>query len=194
MTDAVSIRRGVPEVLRAHATALYCEALKAKLTPFLGPKERAARFLAPALRADRAFVATDDAGIFGIAGFHQDGFGLFDVALARFWREYGLSGPVRALGLVALERRVASDTLLMDGIAVDAAARGQGIGTRLLDAICDHARDLGKTSVRLDVIDTNPRARALYERRGFVAVKTEGIGPLRAIFSFRAVTTMRRLV
>ena len=82
----------------------------------------------------------------------------------------------------------------MDGIAVDAAAWGRGIGTRLLDAICDHARDLDKTSVRLDVIDTNPRARTLYERRGFVTVRTEGVGPLRAIFSFRAVTTMRKLM
>lgn len=47
-------------------------------------------------------------------------------------------------------------------MAVDAAARSRGIGTRLLDASCDHARDLGETSVRLDVIDTNPLARALY--------------------------------
>ena len=194
MTDAVTIRRGVPEMFRGQASALYCEALKAKLTPFLGPPQRAARFLAPALHRDRAFVATDGAGILGIAGFEQDGMGLFDVGLAPFWREYGLSGPVRALGLVALHRRAASDTLLMDGIAVDAAARGRGIGTRLLDAICDHARGLGKTGVRLDVVDTNPRARALYERQGFVALKTEGIGPLRAIFAFRTVTTMRKAV
>lgn len=192
MADSIAIRLGVPETLRARATALYCEALKAKLTPFLGPVDRAARFLAPAMRADRAFVATDGARILGIAGFQEDGIGLFDTGLAPFWREYGLSGPVRAIGLAALGRREAKDTLLMDGIAVDSAARGRGLGTRLLAAICDHARYLGKTHVRLDVIDTNPCARALYERRGFVAGETVGLGPLRLVFPFRAVTTMRK--
>lgn len=194
MADTVTIRLGVPETLRAQATALYCEALKAKLTPFLGPADRAARFLAPAMRADRAFVATGGAGILGIAGFQEGGIGLFDFGLAQLWREYGLSGPVRAIGLATLDRREKSDTLPMDGIAVAPAAQGRGIGTRLLDAICGHARILGKTHIRLDVIDTNPRARALYERQGFVAGETVGLGPLRLIFPFRAVTTMRKAV
>ena len=194
MTDPVTIRRGVPGSLRAQATALYCEALQAKLTPFLGPVERAARFLAPTMRADRAFIAIDDTSILGIAGFQEDRTGLFDIGLAAFWREYGLSGPVRAIGLAALDRREVRDTLLMDGIAVAAVARGRGIGTRLLAAVCDHARDLGKTGVRLDVVDTNPRARVLYEREGFIAVEQTGTGPFRAIFPFRTVTSMRKTV
>lgn len=194
MTDPVAIRLGVSANMRAQAAALYCEALKAKLTPFLGPADRAARFLAPAMRADRAFVATGGAGILGIAGFQEDGIGLFEFGLAQLWREYGLSGPVRAIGLATLDRREATDTLLMDGIAVDAAARGRGIGTRLLAAVCGHARSLGKSEIRLDVIDTNPRARALYERQGFIAGETVGLGPFRLIFPFRAVTTMRKPV
>ena len=194
MTDPVTIRRGVPDSLRAQATALYCEALQAKLMPFLGPVERTARFLAPAMRVDRAFVAIDDTGILGIAGFQEDRTGLFDIGLAAFWREYGLSGPVRAIGLAALHRREVRDTLLMDGIAVAAAARGRGIGTRLPAAVCEHARDLGKSGVRLDVVDTNSRARDLYERQGFVAVERTGIGPFRAVFPFRTVTTMRKTV
>ncbi len=192
MTGTVTIRRGVPDTLHVQATALYCEALQAKLTPFLGPPGRAARFLAPAMRADRAFVATDGSQMLGIAGFQEDGIGLFDFGLAQLWREYGLSGPIRAIGLAALDRRETGDTLLMDGIAVAAEARGRGIGTRLLAAVCDHARNRGKAHVRLDVVDTNPRAGALYERQGFVAGETVGLGLLRLIFPFRAVTTMRK--
>jgi ribosomal protein S18 acetylase RimI-like enzyme len=79
----------------------------------------------------------------------------------------------------------------MDGIAVDAAARGQGLGTALLTALKTRAAALGKATIRLDVIDTNPRARALYEREGFVAGQTEHLGPLRALFGFSAATTMR---
>jgi hypothetical protein len=41
-------------------------------------------------------------------------------------------------------------------------------------------------------VDTNPRARALYERRGFVLDRTTGIGPLRLIFGFRSAHTMVR--
>ena len=78
----------------------------------------------------------------------------------------------------------------MDGICVDADARGCGLGTALLQAIKDDARAQGKTAVRLDVIDTNPRARALYEREGFDAIGTETLGPFSLIFGFRSSTRM----
>jgi RimJ/RimL family protein N-acetyltransferase len=44
--------------------------------------------------------------------------------------------------------------------------------------------------VRLDVIDTNRRARALYERLGFAVEKTDDIGLLRFVFGFRRSHTM----
>ena len=97
-------------------------------------------------------------------------------------------------GLALLERRERPDCLLMDGIAVRDDQRGAGIGTRLLEALESHARDLGKTSIRLDVIDTNPGARRLYERFGFVATATSGVGPFGALFSFRQSTTMIKSV
>ena len=46
--------------------------------------------------------------------------------------------------------------------------------------------------VRLDVIDSNWRARALYERQGFLATRTESLGLLRLLFGFSASTTMVR--
>lgn len=79
---------------------------------------------------------------------------------------------------------------MMDGITVHREMRGLGIGTRLLDEIKRYARENGYSSVRLDVIDTNPGARRLYEREGFVATKTEHFGYLRRILGFGAATTM----
>ena len=52
----------------------------------------------------------------------------------------------------------------------------------------------GYAEVRLDVIDNNPRARTLYERRGFVAGDTQYLGPLKYLFGFSAATTMVRTV
>ncbi|MGB5216257.1 MAG: GNAT family N-acetyltransferase, partial [Anderseniella sp.] len=83
-----------------------------------------------------------------------------------------------------------SETLLMDGIFVSESARGGGVGSMLLSAIKEKAAACGCSKVRLDVIDTNPRARALYERQGFISQGTSDIGPLRHVFGFQKATTM----
>lgn len=53
-------------------------------------------------------------------------------------------------------------------IWVDAAARGQGLGARLLAGVRDEAaRRWGPGFLRLAVYDDNARARAFYDRLGF---------------------------
>jgi ribosomal-protein-alanine N-acetyltransferase len=52
-------------------------------------------------------------------------------------------------------------------IAVRPACWGQGIGSALLDALLSAARDRGCVEVFLEVRADNPRARGLYQRRGF---------------------------
>jgi len=192
MDDEIVIRAGVPAELKAPASSLYCTAFDAKLTPFLGSKDRAARFLAQGLATDRAIVAIRADQIVGIAGFKRGARGLFEPGFAAFWREYGWTSLFRIAGLAMLERAEDNSALLMDGIAVDPSVRGQGIGTRLLEAIEAHAREQHLSRIRLDVIDTNPGARRLYERFGFEAIKTSGIGPFRLIFPFRASTQMHK--
>ena len=88
------------------------------------------------------------------------------------------------------ERKPKEGQLLMDGIAVRQDARGRGIGTRLLDEFKAYGREHGYANIRLDVIDTNPGARRLYERLGFVATKTEHFEYLRWFLGFGASTTM----
>lgn len=194
MSNDIVIQLGVPLHCIPEATALYCEAFTAKLTPFLGAPERAARVLAGGVSADRAYVAMQGDAVLGIAGFKVDGRGLFEPGLWSLVSEYGWSAPARILGLVLLERAERPDVLLMDGIAVGAAARGKGVGTRLLQAIEEHARALNKRSIRLDVINTNPGARRLYERVGYQAGKTRTLGPLTRLFPFQSSTEMQKLL
>lgn len=52
---------------------------------------------------------------------------------------------------------------------VNPAARGHGVGHALIDAVAGWARSRGFGDVHLWVTDTNPHARALYERLGFTA-------------------------
>ena len=85
---------------------------------------------------------------------------------------------------------MANDTLLMDGICVDSSERGLGVGTALLTAIKAEAVARGLAHVRLDVIDINPRARALYTREDFVAGTPQNNGPWRYLFGFSTSTPM----
>jgi ribosomal protein S18 acetylase RimI-like enzyme len=52
-------------------------------------------------------------------------------------------------------------------LAVDPAARGRGIGARLLDACAERARERGCEEFRLEVAEANEPALALYRRAGF---------------------------
>lgn len=173
--------------------ALYWEAFAAKLSFAMGPPAKAQRFLVDQLDPDYALVARNrDGAVLGVAGFKTAKGALVGGGMRDLARVYGWPATLwRAPLLGLLERDVAQDVLLMDGICVTAQARGLGLGSALLQAIKDEARARGLTSIRLDVIDTNPRARALYERRGFEAVGREDLGPLRWIFGFRSATQMR---
>ncbi len=70
---------------------------------------------------------------------------------------YGVFRGLPRLAVLALfERTPAAGELVMDGIAVDAAYRGRGIGGLLLTETAALAADHGCHRIRLDVIDTNP--------------------------------------
>lgn len=63
------------------------------------------------------------------------------------------------------------DTLYIDDICVDEAARGQHVGAALYRHIVDYARSLGCYNVTLNVWSCNPGAMAFYERMGMKAYK-----------------------
>ena len=191
---SVIIRNGLPDHLRGDAARLYWQAFGGKLGRVLGPESRAYALLARVMRADHAIVAlSDDGALIGLVGFKSPGGAFAGGGFGDLRSVYGTFGAIWRAGLLwLLERDLDNDRFLMDGICVADTARGQGVGTALLDAICAEGRSRGYPSVRLDVIDVNPRARALYERQGFVATHTSQIGLLRWVFGFSAATTMVR--
>jgi len=75
-----------------------------------------------------------------------------------------------------------------------AGARGTGVGTALFGALFDLARDRGYRKIILDVIDSTPRAKALYERLNFQATGVENTAFLRPILGFSSATRMVRAV
>jgi ribosomal protein S18 acetylase RimI-like enzyme len=194
-TGAVTVRRGVPAGAERRAAELYWEAFGRKLGPALNPPDKAVPFLAAHLNADRAVCALLDGRLVGLAGYQLGGRALTGGSASAVLRAYGhLRGLPRLLLLALFERHPAPGQLVMDGIAVDRGVRGRGLGSLLIEEVAAVAAERDCREIRLDVIDTNPRARALYERRGFTAVRTESTPWLRGLLGFGAVTTMRRPV
>jgi RimJ/RimL family protein N-acetyltransferase len=64
--------------------------------------------------------------------------------------------------------RSSDHVLAVNGVAVDPARQGQGIGRALIDAAIEEARRRGARRLTLRVFSPNERARRLYESAGFV--------------------------
>ncbi|SLN53415.1 GNAT family N-acetyltransferase [Pseudooctadecabacter jejudonensis] len=185
----------VPEE-RDQVAAMYWQAFGAKLGRVMGPAPRGIAFVRDVLDPTHALCARDARGILlGVAGFKTFQGALVGGAWADMRRHYGtFGGAWRAALLALLERDTENQRFLMDGIFVHDAARGQGVGTALLGAVFTEARKRGYAEVRLDVIDSNPRARALYLREGFIEGDVHQLGPLRHVFGFESATMMTRTV
>lgn len=94
-----------------------------------------------------------------------------------FRRSLAAQGSGRSLYLVALDDDgpVASGQLVcysssveIADLVVAPAHRGRGLGTALIEVLSAVARYAGHSSVEICVMRGNERARALYERLGFV--------------------------
>lgn len=189
------VRRGVPEGSERQVAALYWQAFGRKLGPALNPPRTGQAFIADHLHHDRGVTAVTGGEVVGVAGFQLGGRALTGGGPRDVLAAYGRLRGLPRLALLSLfERTPAAAELVMDGIAVAAEHRGTGIGGMLLREITAIAAEHGCRSIRLDVIDVNPRARALYERHGFTASHTEQTPYLRRLLGFGAVTTMHRPV
>lgn len=185
-----------PSIRDAHigrAIDYFWNAFGAKLDLALRPAHKARAFLRRVIDPSHSISAVGtDGELLGVAGFKTASGAFVGGGLKDLSSVYGvLGGTWRGLLLHALERDCEGGVLLMDGIFVGENARGKGVGSALLKAIVEEARRRGLGAVRLDVIDTNPRARTLYERHGFKPVDEMRLGLLSPLFGFSAATQMR---
>lgn len=192
--SGAAIRPGLSAEHRAEALALYWHAFGGKLGRLLGPEPRALAYLDRVLRDDQVLCAVSaDGALIGIAGFRA-GAGAFAIGRPpEMAAIYGRLGALWRMALLRLLPQEADPALFrVDGLAVGESRRGEGVGGALIAALCEEAARRGYREIRLDVADANPRARALYERQGFVACGRDRLGPLRLLFGFASSTRMVR--
>lgn len=172
--DHIVIEHGLPRELRDQAVEIFEEAFGRKLRSAVRDPAKRMEFMRRAFLADHTIIARRGDVLLGMAGLSSKDGDYGGGLMGRSWdpRPYrdllGWSGAIWAVwGTRLSDRRPKADEIYIDGIAVSPTARGLGIGTRLLDEAQAIARAGGKRFVRLDVIDTNPRAQALYARLGY---------------------------
>lgn len=192
--DSLVLKRGLPDTQRERAAEIYLAAFGSKYRLLLSRSQGLALF--PRLFvAENAIVALQDGQLVGLAGLHHAGRRFVGWSWSVYRETFGLLGGAwRGFWVQVDVHPHPADELLLEALAVDPAVRGQGVGTALLRAVYAFAREHGYRAVRLGVVDTNPRARALYEREGFVAGRTLHLPGMRFLAGFSATTTMIRPV
>ncbi|WP_102505327.1 GNAT family N-acetyltransferase [Salinivibrio kushneri] len=188
----IAIQQGWPLEQAQKVAELYEQAFGMKFARAIPNQAARVAMLSRCFVPDFSFAAMQNGKVVGLAGFQTQAGALTQgMSAKQLIDSLGLIKGTWACAVLALfERKAASNELVMDGIAVDSAVRGQGIGSQLLDAIMDYAQAHGFESVRLDVIDSNPRARKLYQAKGFVATKEERFPHLKWLVGFSGATTM----
>ena len=187
-----SIAIGIAGGDRLRAAEIYEQAFGAKLGIAINSREHRINLLRDGLNLSHAIAALHGEYLVGIVGFTTGPIAFTSgITYRKILREIGFfKGQKAALILGLFERKARDKELLMDGIAVCEDHRGEGHGTKLFDALKTYAGEKGFETIRLDVIDTNPDARRLYEQLGFVAERTNTFEGLRPLLGFGASTTM----
>ncbi|MCH9815445.1 MAG: GNAT family N-acetyltransferase [Actinomycetia bacterium] len=190
----MKIIRGLPPELRSQAAELFWAGFGQKLKrPLLGDAEKGKRFVTHMMDSDAMLSAVEDDELLGILMLvDQD-----HPTKTGEWRGareiYGLLGGVVRLALVApLDDKPAPGALHVDWICVAPTARGKGVGAALLRETESVARERGFATVSLSVVDTNSRAKALYERLGFVVTATKSAWPFRWLYGFEKYDEMAK--
>jgi ribosomal protein S18 acetylase RimI-like enzyme len=189
--DTVELRSGMPEEFGREVAEIVYEAFRQKLALLIGSPEQGVAILEKAIDPTLAIVAVCQGRPVGVAGLQYDGRNFINPQRAEFVRQFGaLSGTARFVMFKLFAQAYYQEDMYIDILAVSPDMRGKGVGTRLLEAVFQIAREKKFKSVSLEVVDTNPGARRLYERLGFVARRTYPYPYLRGIAGFSASIKM----
>lgn len=195
--NAVCINRGIPHERLDEAAGLLFEAFDQKIRHELKPRsnEQARRIIARSLTPELGWLAVaDDGTVLGVTGVGMRGHHFSLIGFRLLAGEFGVPGALRRWPFTVLERlttRSPREHWRIEVLAVAESARGTGIGTTLLRAVIESAREAGVRSVGLEVVDVNDGALRLYERLGFQPVRTLRTGRLTSGGGYRAIHFMR---
>ncbi len=180
-TDIV---RYIPTLWQDQALTLYYQSLRHTLAPLFGNEEQALSLFRSSIQAENGLIALRNREVVGVLGMQHRASGFIQPSISGYIKSFGLKlGLKRCLLGWLINHNTQSNELYLDGVAVDPRYRGQGIGKALIAKFEQYAQSKGYTRVSLDVVNTNPGAKKLYQTLGYRTYKTTSMAPLQC-FSF----------
>lgn len=193
----ITYLKHLPEAHRLDGARLYFDALKEKIEPIYGSQSKAWDLFCDSLELDRCLVAMAEDRVVGILGIQSADGGFLNPAPGQMVATYGLfPALMRMLAMVILHHETGETEYYVDGVAVAPSLRGKGVGSALFARLEEMAVEKGMEILSLEVVDTNPKARKLYELLGFSVVRESGVWPFHLLFgfSFQKVCLMKKSV
>lgn len=115
----------------------------------------------------RGIVEEIDGKVAGVAyGYTDEEEAIIDQPLVPILEKYRLDASTRLF----IDKETFPNEWYLDSISVSEDFRGQGIGSRLLEALPKLAKKANRSVIGLSVDEKNPKAKKLYERHGFKVV------------------------
>lgn len=190
---AVELRFGVPENQKLKVASIIYDAFGSKFNKFYGNKNKVVEYISKSLRNDRTIISLKNGMTVGFVGLEHNKKSFIEPDLKQTFHIFGLASPVAILitKLFVLANKTKPQEMHLESIAVSKTERGKGIGSKLLQFVLNHARSKGFSQIKLEVVNTNPRARQLYESFGFEEVKVNKIPyPLSFLMGFENIIEM----
>ncbi|MNW44917.1 Acetyltransferase (GNAT) family protein [compost metagenome] len=199
--ENIIITNKIKEEQKHEVAKLYFQAFLKKfiyLWVLTCNEEKATIVLRRSIQYEKGLYAINNNKLVGFVGLEK-GDGYFaPLTFSSFSEAFGFIGATwrfTAYGIYRLfHGGMKKDVVHIDPIVVSSEARGLGIGTKLLDAVFEYSKRLNKNRVVLEVVDTNPKAKKLYERMGFQVVNEENISFLTQRAGFKYIINMEKVL
>jgi ribosomal protein S18 acetylase RimI-like enzyme len=174
LDSQIEIKLSIPEELHHQAAIICCEGFLSPIEWLFGSKQKAIAVLEHSFDSELGVIAQLQGQLVGFVGLKYENRPFLKFERSHCIRELGLLRGLLAFLILnnISPTKPLSDEVYIAVLVVDASMRGKGIGSLLMQAAFDIAQKNQCTAVVLDVANTNPDARRLYERLGFKLVRT----------------------
>lgn len=181
-----------------HVANLFYEAFPLKVKHlwfYAKTKEQAVELLTQSIRFEQGIYALRNGEVVGFLGYNVGKKAFMPANYIAFRKVYSPFLAIWRFVFYAFYLRFhlyKEDILHIDPIAVSENARGNGIGKLLLNKVEQIAKNKQIAKINLEVVDTNPSAKKLYEHFGYIIKKELKSGLFTVKAGFRKVTFMQK--
>ena len=164
----IEIADSINKNQRIRAIEIFYDAFEQKIRALIKSKEKAIAIYNKSLKNDQVFYALLDGNVVGLIGLQYGNKTFLEFKYGDLRKYFN---PLKSYFIHRIYKltspKIKDDVLRIDSIAVDKSFRSLGIGTQLINKVFEFAKNKGFKEIILEVINTNPKAKTLYERIGF---------------------------